>query len=53
MKNVKRLLSLLLALAVAYIMLGMSKPSATPVFAVVVVMILEIIIFSILTNKAK
>ena len=44
---------LLLALAVAYIMLGMSKPSATPVFAIVVVMILEIIIFSILTNKAK
>ena len=44
---------LLLALAVAYIMLGMSKPSATPVIAVVVLLILEIIIFSILTNKAK
>ena len=44
---------LLLALAVAYIMLGMSKPSAAPVIAVVVLLILEIIIFSILTNKAK
>ena len=44
---------LLLTLAVAYIMLGMSKPSATPVIAIVVLLILEIIIFSILTNKAK
>ena len=53
MTRVMGITLLLLALAVAYIMLGMSKPSATPVFAIVVVMILEIIIFSILTNKAK
>ena len=44
---------LLLALAVAYMMLGMSLPSPFPVIAVVVLFILEIIIFSILIHKAK
>ena len=44
---------LLLALAAAYMMLGMSSPSPFPVIAVVVLFILEIIIFSILIHKAK
>lgn len=44
---------LLLTLAVAYIMLGMSKPSATPIIAIVVLLILNFLIFSILTYKAK
>ena len=44
---------LLLALAIAYIMLGMSKPSATPIIAIIVLLILNIFIFSTLINKAK
>ena len=53
MTRVAGITLLLLALAIAYIMRGMSKPSATPVIVVVVLLILNIIIFSILTNKAK
>ena len=45
--------TLLLALAIAYMMLGMSSPSPYPVIAVIILFILEIIIFSILINKAK
>ena len=44
---------LLLALVVAYMMLGMSSPSPYPVLAFVGLFILEIIIFSILIRKAK
>ena len=45
--------TLLLALAIAYMMLGMSSPSPYPVLAFVGLFILEIIIFSILIRKAK
>ena len=45
--------TLLLALAIAYMMLGMSSPSPYPVIAVIILFILEIIIFSILIRKAK
>ena len=44
---------LLLALAIAYMSLGMSSPSPYPIIAVIALLILEIIIFSILINKAK
>lgn len=44
---------LLLALVVAYMMLGMSSPSPYPVLAFVGLFIIEIIIFSILIRKAK
>ena len=45
--------TLLLALAIAYMMLGMSSPSPYPVLAFVGLFIIEIIIFSILIRKAK
>ena len=45
--------TLLLALTIAYMMLGMSSPSPYPVIAVIILYILEIIIFSILIRKAK
>ena len=45
--------TLLLALTIAYMMLGMSSPSPYPIIAVIALLILEIIIFSILINKAK
>ena len=51
--RVAGIILLFLALAVAYTMLGMSKPSAVPVIAVIILLILEIIIFSIFTYKAK
>ena len=44
---------LLLALAIAYMSLGMSSPSPYPIIAVIALLILEIIIFSILIHKAK
>ena len=44
---------LLVALAVAYTMLGMGSPTPFPIFVVIGLLILEIIIFSILIHKAK
>ena len=44
---------LLMSLAVAYMMLGMGSPSPTPIIAVVALIFLEIIIFTILIYKAK
>jgi len=43
---------LLMALAVAYTMLGMSSPNAFPVLAIVGLLLLEIIVFSIFIYKA-
>ena len=45
--------TLLLALTIAYMMRGMSSPSPYPIIAVIALLILEIIIFSILIHKAK
>jgi len=44
---------LLLALAIAYTMLGMSSSSPVPIFAVIGLLLLESITFSILIYKAK
>ena len=44
---------LLMSLAVAYMMLGMGSPSPTPIIAVVALIFLEIIIFTIIIYKAK
>ena len=44
---------LLMALAIAYTMLGMSSPHAFPILAVVGLLLLEIIVFTILIHKAK
>ena len=44
---------LLLALAIAYTMLGMSPSSPVPIFAVIGLLLLESITFSILIYKAK
>lgn len=44
---------LLMALAVAYMMLGMSSPSPVPIILVIGLIIVEIIVFSILIYKAK
>ena len=43
---------LLMALAIAYTMLGMSSPHAFPILAVVGLLLLEIIVFTILIHKA-
>ena len=44
---------LLMALAIAYMMLGMPSPTATPILAVSVLLILNIIVFTILGYRAK
>ena len=44
---------LLMALAVAYTMLGMNAQTPFPILAVVVLLLVEILIFSILTYKAR
>ena len=44
---------LLMVLAVAYTMLGMGSPTPFPILAVVILLLVEIIVFSILTYKAK
>ena len=44
---------LLMTLAIAYIMLGMSSPNTFPVLAIVGLLLVEIITFSILTYKAR
>lgn len=44
---------LLLALAVAYTLLGMQSPSPFPILAVVAILLFEIIIFTVLIYKAK
>ena len=44
---------LLIPLAVAYTMLGMSSPTAVPIIAVIVLLFVEIILFTILVYKAK
>ncbi|MBP5714899.1 MAG: DUF1648 domain-containing protein [Prevotella sp.] len=44
---------LLMALAVAYIMLGMSSPHAFPVLAVVGLLLVEIICFTVLIHKSR
>ena len=44
---------LLMALAIAYISLGMSSPNALPVLAIVGLLLVEIIAFTVLIHKAK
>ena len=44
---------LLIPLAVAYTMLGMSSPTAVPIMAVTALILAEIILFTILIYKAK
>ena len=44
---------LLIALAVAYMMLGMKSPSPVPILVVIGLIFVEIIVFTILINKAK
>ncbi len=44
---------LLLSLAIVYTLLGMESPSVIPVLVVIVLLLLEIIVFSILAYKAK
>ena len=44
---------LLLSLAIVYTLLGMESPSVIPVLVVNVLLLLEIIVFSILVYKAK
>ncbi len=44
---------LLVPLAVAYMMLGMSSPSAIPILAVIALIFLDIILFTILIYRAK
>ena len=44
---------LLMALAVAYTMLGMSSPNPIPILAVVGLLLVEIIVFTVLIHKAK
>ena len=53
MTRVMGITLLLMTLAIAYIMLGMSSPSVVPVLVVLGIIFLEIIIFSILIHKAK
>ena len=42
-----------MALAIAYTMLGMTSPSPVPILAVVGLLLLEIVIFTILIHRAK
>ena len=44
---------LLMALAVAYTMLGMESQTPIPILSVVVLLLIEILVFSILTHKAR
>lgn len=44
---------LLMVLAVAYTMLGMSSPNPIPILAVVGLLLVEIIVFTVLIHKAK
>lgn len=44
---------LLMVLAVAYTMLGMDSPTPFPILAVVVLLLIEIMFFSIITYKAR
>ena len=44
---------LLLALAVVYTLLGTDSPSPAPIFAVIGLLLVEILVFTILINKAK
>ena len=44
---------LLVPLAVVYMMLGMASPSPAPVLPIIGLLILEVIVFTILINKAK
>ena len=44
---------LVMALAIAYTMLGMTSPSPVPILAVVGLLLLEIVIFTILIHRAK
>lgn len=44
---------LLIALAVAYMMLGMKSPSPVPILVGIGLIFVEIIVFTILINKAK
>ena len=44
---------LLMTLAITYIMLGMSSPNALPVLAIVGLLLVEIIAFTVLIHKAK
>ena len=44
---------LLMVLAVAYTMLGMDSPTPFPILAVVVLLLIEILFFSIVTYKAR
>ena len=44
---------LFMALAIAYTMLGMKTPSPVLIFAVIGLLVVEIIVFTILINRAK
>jgi uncharacterized membrane protein len=44
---------LLMALAVAYTMLGMSSPHPIPILAVVGLLLVEIIVFTVLVHKSR
>ena len=44
---------LIVCLAIAYTLLGMESPNATPVLATVILLIVELLVFSILGHRAK
>ena len=47
------IMMLLLALAIAYTLLGMEAPNATPIVALVILLIVEMIGFSVLIRRAS
>ena len=51
--RVAAIILLLLSLAIVYTMLGMESPHPAPIFAVIGLLVAEIIVFSILIKKAK
>lgn len=51
--RVAGIILLITCLAIAYTLLGMESPNATPVLATVILLIVEMIVFSILGYRAK
>ena len=51
--RIAAIILLIMCLAIVYTLLGMESPNATPIMAMVVLLIIETIIFSIVISKTK
>ena len=51
--RIAAIILLIMCLAIVYTLLGMESPNATPIMAMVVLLIMETIIFSIVISKTK